>query len=149
MESLKDRIYSRYVDVGKRSGCSCASEFAVNPYFNRLVRKHFPSAHDAAILDLGCGDGALLRTAGQIGYTNARGIDGSPQQVARAQLAGLTNVELGDLRGALSQMDDESEDCVIAFDVLEHFSRDEIGDICVAVHRVLRQGGQFIAHVPN
>jgi len=153
MVSFKNRIYAQYVDSRNPPGRECASAsdttVGTNPYLHRLVRKHFPRARDAAIVDLGCGDGSLLRTARDLGYTSAWGIDCSPQQVARAHRAGLTNVVLGDLREALAGVTDESQDCVVALDVLEHFGRDDIGQICDAVHRVLRSGGQFIAHVPN
>jgi SAM-dependent methyltransferase len=42
-----------------------------------------------------------------------------------------------------------SLDAVIAFDVLEHFGRDELIPLVDAVHRVLRPGGRWIIHVPN
>lgn len=38
---------------------------------------------------------------------------------------------------------------VIAFDVIEHFTRDELLPFVDEVHRVLKPGGRWIIHVPN
>jgi hypothetical protein len=38
---------------------------------------------------------------------------------------------------------------VVACDVLEHFSKDEVLEILDHAHRVLRPGGRLVLHVPN
>ncbi len=43
--------------------------------------------------------------------------------------------------------DDESFDCVVSFQVIEHIKRDEA--FVAEVHRVLRKGGLFIVSTPN
>ena len=43
-----------------------------------------PPNRDAAILDIGCGHGAILYALQQAGYHNARGVDGSAEQVQAA-----------------------------------------------------------------
>ena len=42
-----------------------------------------------------------------------------------------------------------SLDVVVAFDVIEHFGKDELVPLVDDVHRVLRPGGIWIVHVPN
>jgi SAM-dependent methyltransferase len=44
---------------------------------------------------------------------------------------------------------DASVDVVIAFDVIEHFTRDELLPFVDNVRRVLKPGGRWIIHVPN
>jgi SAM-dependent methyltransferase len=44
---------------------------------------------------------------------------------------------------------DASLDVVVAFDVIEHFMRDELLGFVDEVRRVLRPGGRWIIHTPN
>ncbi|PIP43376.1 MAG: methyltransferase, partial [Deltaproteobacteria bacterium CG23_combo_of_CG06-09_8_20_14_all_60_8] len=59
------------------------------------MRQHFPVDKGVAILDLGCGHGALIHVARELGYRNLRGVDGSPEQVAAARRLGIEGVEAG------------------------------------------------------
>ena len=119
------------------------------PYLRRLIRRHFPSNREAVILDLGCGHGALMHFAREAGYHNIRGVDGSSEQVLAAQRLCIDGIEKGDLRKALSGQTDGSLDVVVTFDVLEHFTRDELLPFVDQVNRVLKPGGCWIIHVPN
>jgi len=119
------------------------------PFLKKLVRQHFPREIDASILDLGCGRGVLIRVARQMGYRNVRGIDGSPEQVAAAKALGIDDIQCADAMEALCKERDSSFDCVVCFDLLEHFSRDELILLVDAIHRVLKPTGRWIIHTPN
>jgi SAM-dependent methyltransferase len=119
------------------------------PYLNKLIRDHFPADRNAAILDLGCGHGVLIHFARLAGYANIRGVDGSPEQVEAARQLGVAGVEEGDLLAALSDEKDESIDVVAAFDVIEHFTRDELLGFVDQVRRVLKKNGRWIIHTTN
>lgn len=119
------------------------------PYLRRLMRDHFPSDRGVSVLDLGCGCGALIHAARELGYQNVRGVEGSQEQVEAAKQLGIAGVEHGDLLARLRRCPDSSEDLVIAFDVIEHFDRDELFGFVDQVHRVLRAGGRFIIHTTN
>jgi len=119
------------------------------PYLKQLVRKHFPRDKDARILELGCGHGALLHVLAQAGFVHTNGVDTSPEQVAAAQRLGINGVEQGDLMTKLRATGDASLDVVVAFDVIEHFTRDELIPLVDEVRRVLKPGGRWIIHVPN
>ena len=143
------RLLARYVSThasvaGARDGLARR-----RPYLERLVRDHFPPARDAEILDLGCGHGALVWAARNLGYSRARGIDASPEQVAAARDLGIPGIELGDLRPSLAALAPGSQDVVVLFDLFHYFSKDEQMAIADAVHRALRPGGRFILHLPN
>jgi SAM-dependent methyltransferase len=118
------------------------------PYFRRLL-KWLPSNKDARILDLGCGYGSLLHFLRSRGYSNLGGVDVSPEQVALAHQAGLSFVRCGDIRDALLGAPEHSVQCVIAFDVFEHLTRDELLEMGDLIYRVLAPGGRLIVHVPN
>jgi cyclopropane fatty-acyl-phospholipid synthase-like methyltransferase len=114
-----------------------------------MIRSHFRKDKDAAILDVGCGHGAIIYFACQAGYRNVLGVDGSLEQVTLARQLGIDGVSQGDLFDALNASGDSSLDGVIAFDVIEHFTRDELIEFVDAVRRVLRPGGKWIIHTPN
>src|SRR5258708_20177518 len=42
-----------------------------------------------------------------------------------------------------------SQDAVIAYDVIEHLTKDELIDVADEVLRVLKPGGRWIVHAPN
>jgi cyclopropane fatty-acyl-phospholipid synthase-like methyltransferase len=115
----------------------------------KLIRRHFPENRETAILDLGCGAGAMEYFARRHGYHNIVGIDRSPEQVAAARSLGLTGVREGDLVEVLQSLESESQGLVIAFDILEHFRKDEGMAFMDQVNRVLLPGGKVIIHTPN
>lgn len=150
-DTYRTRIYNQYVQARTQvlAPDTLAGLAPRAPFLRRLVREQFPDDRDAAVLDLGCGHGALLHFAREAGYTKLRGVDGSPEQVAAAQRLGIEGVEAGDLLDALAAQADASLDVVIAFDVIEHFTRDELLPFVDHVYRVLKPGGRWIIHVPN
>lgn len=119
------------------------------PYLKKIIRDHFPSDRNSVILDLGCGHGALIYFARQAGYNNIRGVDWSMEQVATAGRLGIAGVEEGDLLTVLTEQADETIDLVVAFDVIEHFSRPELPDFVDQVKRVLKKNGYWIIHTTN
>jgi len=115
----------------------------------KLVREHFPPDVNATILELGCGHGALIHVARQMGYRNLHGVDVSSEQVAAAKRLGIEGVEQDDVMEALSAQGDRSLDCVVAFDLIEHFTKTELVGLVDEVCRVLKPGGRWIIHTPN
>jgi SAM-dependent methyltransferase len=55
----------------------------------------------------------------------------------------------GDILEYLGSTPDESQDVVVTFDVVEHFTRDELLPFVDEVHRVLKSGGRWLIHTPN
>lgn len=151
MPDYRERIYQYYVHARHEQLAPASIEGLKPraPYLQRLIRRHFPSNKDAVILDLGCGHGALIHFARQAGYRNVVGVDASPQQVAEARRLGVEGVREGDLMLTLASTTAESVDLVVAFDVIEHFTKVELVSFVDEVHRVLRKGGKWIIHAPN
>ncbi|MHB1688303.1 MAG: class I SAM-dependent methyltransferase [Ignavibacteriaceae bacterium] len=151
MDSYRQRIYRYYVHARQESLAPETTE-GLKPraeYLKKLIHKHFPPDKNAAVLDLGCGHGALIYFARKYGYVNITGIDRSPQQVTEANRLGIEGVREGDLMEALKGLPEESLDVVIAFDVIEHFTKEELLSFVDEVYRVLRKGGRWIIHTPN
>lgn len=145
------RIYDHYVHARTSSlAPTTLSGFASQePYLMRIIRGHFPRSRDAEILDLGCGHGALIHFARSAGYSNIVGVDRSPEQVAEAHRLGIEGVREGDLMTTLVELPDASQDVIIAFDVIEHFTREELLPFVDEVRRVLKPGGKWLIHTPN
>jgi SAM-dependent methyltransferase len=149
--NYRTRIYGTYVSARRQSLAPASLEGLKPrlPYLRNLIRRYFPSDRNAAILDLGCGHGALIHLARQAGYRNLRGVDSSPEQVAAAKELRIEGIEQGDVMEALAKEPDEALDCLIAFDLIEHFNRNELISLVDEVHRVLRSEGRWIIHTAN
>jgi 2-polyprenyl-3-methyl-5-hydroxy-6-metoxy-1,4-benzoquinol methylase len=147
----RSRIYQHYVHARQHSLAPATLEGLTPrvPSLNRIIREHFPRDRAAAIVDLGCGHGALVHLARQAGYSNICGVDASPEQMAEAKRLGIDGVVQGDLMDTLRSLTDASQDCIITFDVIEHFTKAELIPFIDQVYRVLRHGGRWIIHTAN
>jgi SAM-dependent methyltransferase len=148
---FRARIYGQYVHARETSLApdTVAGLSSRAPYLQRAIRRHFPANRDARILDLGCGHGSLVHFARQAGYRQAEGVDRSPEQVAEARRLGIEGVREGDLMETLASLPEGSVDVIIAFDVIEHFTREELLPFIDAVHRALAPDGRWLIHTPN
>jgi cyclopropane fatty-acyl-phospholipid synthase-like methyltransferase len=151
MEPYRQRLYQHYWAAGaKGQGHEEVDRLDLRAaHLQNLIRQHFPPDKDAAILDVGCGHGAMLYFARQAGYHNTAGIDCSAAQVAEAGRRGITGIIEGNVLQVLDTFPAESQDVVIAFDVIEHFTKDELLGCLDQVYRVLKTGGKLIIHAPN
>jgi SAM-dependent methyltransferase len=147
----RQRLLARYVSTHASVGDAAAAAGLERrrAYLDALVQRHFPADRGAAVLDLGCGHGAILWAARRAGYTNLTGIDASPEQVAAAKRLGIEGVRQQDLREGLAALPPQSLDVVVLFDLFHYFDRAEQVAIIDAVRRVLKPGGRWILHVPN
>lgn len=118
-------------------------------YLKKLVHRYFPKNRSSKIIDLGCGSGTLISLAKQLGYTNIVGVDRSKEQVAAAHQLGIKEVQYGDLFDYIKALPDASQDMIVAFDVIEHLSKNELIAFVKEILRVLRPDGRWMLHTPN
>lgn len=151
MSDLRTRIYRHYVHArGETLAPATVAGFSPRASTLRsLIKRHLPADRTASILDLGCGHGALIYFLRQAGYHNVVGVDISPEQVAEATRLGIEGIREGNLLETLRNLLDHSQDVVIAFDVIEHFTKDELLPFVDEVLRVLKPGGRWLIHAPN
>ncbi len=108
-----------------------------------------PEDRDVAILDLGCGAGKLLYLFQQLGYTNLTGVDLSPEQIELAQIRfPQASIVLADVKEFLRNRV-EQYDLICAFDLIEHFHKEEIIPFLKLIFEALRPGGRLILQTPN
>ncbi len=147
MSDLRSELYEKYVSTFKGEQTS----FNQRSYWRwcdfRLKPWIFDLQPDASVLEIGCGPGYMLGYLSSLGYRNVQGIDVSAEQVELATTAGY-NAQVLDvfvaLDGALGKYD-----LILAFDFLEHFTREELGRLVCSLSRALKPGGRFIAQTPN
>jgi SAM-dependent methyltransferase len=101
----------------------------------------------AAVLEVGCGDGSVLAYLGQRGFSHAQGIDISAEQVELARARGV-HAQVADLFHFLA---DHSEQfaAVLAVDVLEHLTRDELLRLAPLLYGALQPGGRVLIQTAN
>lgn len=105
-----------------------------------------PLVSGPRVLDLGCGQGVLVRELAAQGK-EAMGIETSPQMAAMARARG-TVVEEAEAIHFLKEHP-QAFDSIVATDLIEHFDPDQVVELFDAVRGALRDGGEFVGRTPN
>jgi 2-polyprenyl-3-methyl-5-hydroxy-6-metoxy-1,4-benzoquinol methylase len=145
----RSKLYENYVTVQRPEWSESNTKLDAVWIKAALSRLHgwLPPDLHAKCLDLGCGSGLLLEALRHGGYSDLRGVDLGGPTVDLARKKGFEVVQ-ADLRDFLR----ESKDCfdlITAFDVVEHFGKDEIIEVLTLIHDHLSPGGRLILQTPN
>jgi len=116
--------------------------------YSYYLRGCLPSSPKGSWLDLGCGQGTLLRFALQQGYADVVGIDASEEMLQSAAGAGA-RVELADVRHWLASAPSRRFNVVSALDLLEHFPKEQGFELLRQMRRVLLPEGVCLLQMPN
>ncbi len=111
--------------------------------FARWIRSFYPDSQVIRALEIGCGQGDLLRAVQYDPRFEARGLDYADAPLAYARSKGL-RVDKGDIQSM--KFGDASFDLVVALHVLEHVHN--LNDTFAEMHRVLRPNGLVFAVCP-
>lgn len=148
--NYKDALYNNYVTnhTHHRKGSLDQKKLKKQ---SRAYRQHFgqflPRDKAAAITDLGCGSGGLVWWLHQSGYVNAKGVDGSPEQVEVAKQLGIDGVILEDVFKYLDR--EKGQATLFARDLIEHFDKQSAFDFLRKCFTSLSSEGILIIQVPN
>jgi SAM-dependent methyltransferase len=141
---FRDQLYRRYVSTFKDTSRG-------EPAFAWWDHKFLPLLADldraAPLGEIGCGDGRLLAYWQRRGFSHAQGIDISAEQVALARQRGV-QAEQADVFDWLPRHAGHFA-AIIAVDVFEHFTRDELLQLVPLVHAALRPGGRLLVQTAN
>lgn len=151
MESYKAAIYQQYVKfhnahiLGDISIEKFRANFPINDFY---WNKFLPQEKQAAILEIGCGDGGLVYWLQQKGYQQVAGVDVSTEQIATGKKMGIQHLYEAELVDYLSSSPVQYN-LIIARDVFEHFTRQDFFDTLCLIKSKLAPGGKLVIQSPN
>jgi len=149
-EGTVGRLYARYNTYSRRPTVRDSRVRAVVfRAFERTVGPWLPADRATPILDVGCGEGALLAFLRARGYANLAGFDLSPENVAICHALGLDFVEQGDALCQAERYPPGSFGVIFVMDVLKHLPKQRAADFLEQVRQCLRPGGAVIIQTPN
>jgi cyclopropane fatty-acyl-phospholipid synthase-like methyltransferase len=116
--------------------------------YSKTYLAHLPSDRQAPILDVACGAGHFLYFLKKQGFTNLAGIDISQEQLEIARKMGVSEVQKMDMFKFLAKHKGKYE-LIIANDIVEHLTKNEVIKFLDAVFAALRPGGRVIINTEN
>jgi cyclopropane fatty-acyl-phospholipid synthase-like methyltransferase len=150
MTTYRERLYEAYLSTHLETyrPVTHAGLERDRRLFRALYRRFLPPSRQAEILEVGCGTGSFLFFLRSEGYERAHGIDLGVEQIAAARTLGIDGVEVADGVTYLPAHP-ETYDLIVALDVLEHLTKDEVLTFLDGAHRALRPGGRVLLRTPN
>ncbi len=145
----RSRIYDSYASKFQQAAATFDARQAAQwgRAYDWYLRGWLPEDREAAILDVGCGNGKLLHFYKSRGYTNLTGVDVSPEQVRLARQV-CEQVHQADVLEYLASVSSEF-DLITGFDIIEHLVKDEVLAFLDGCANALRPGGRLILQTPN
>jgi SAM-dependent methyltransferase len=145
-------LYANYhsTQSGRASGTDAKSLFdrETRQFAREILPLLSQQPKDAVIFDMGCGSGSLLKALQNQGFTQAQGMDISPEQVNVAAQMGVANVAQGDALAYVAASEGKF-DILLGMDIIEHFTKDELVDLLQNIQKSLTPGGIAIFRTPN
>ncbi len=142
--SYRRAVYERY---GSVSGLSEPLASKYESLKSNLSPWLAPLRNHGRLLDVGCGQGELLRLCREQGV-QAEGIDGAPEVVASCRERGLDVTQVDDLNRFFRESE-KNWDAITLIDVIEHFTKSEAFEILQLARRRLSTTGKVIVQTPN
>lgn len=118
--------------------------------YQKLLRfsRWLPTDKNARILEIGCGCGEMLYGLEKRDYKNLVGLDFCQEELDEAAHFVSAELVCDDAQKFLAETTHEYN-LVIAYNVLEHFSKESLVEMLRNIHKSLKPGGALIAMVPN
>jgi 2-polyprenyl-3-methyl-5-hydroxy-6-metoxy-1,4-benzoquinol methylase len=150
MKSTSQRLFERYNTLSRRPLISDARmKRIVFKSLNRVIGPWLPGERSAMILDVGCGEGALLAFLRTRGFQNLHGFDISPENVTLCHQLGLEFVEQFDALRIGQWKGSDSYDAIYVMDLIEHLPKEVAAEFVEQTRRRLRPGGFLVLQSPN
>lgn len=146
-----ERLISRYHSFNRRPALAeAANRRAAFGAFRRSLRGWLPQEkRTTRVLDIACGEGALLAFLRESGFSCLAGFDLSPENVSLCHEFGLTFVRQSDALRLDELPPEETFDLIFAIDLIEHLPKQKAADFLESVRARLAPGGALILQTPN
>lgn len=150
MTATRDVIFERYHTLSRRgSWDSPEGRRTTLSALDRVLSPVLPANRDTRILDVGCGEGAVLGLLQEKGYRRLAGFDLSDENVALCHAAGLEFVRRHDAHEIDSFLPGEQFDAVLLVDLIEHVPKADALPLLLAASQRLADGGRLVVQTPN
>jgi 2-polyprenyl-3-methyl-5-hydroxy-6-metoxy-1,4-benzoquinol methylase len=149
----RNRLYKQYFSNLGLVDTSLEYDINHRQYYNNYFLTRFlPEDKALTILDLGCGYGTILASLHGLGYSNLTGVDCSEEAI---NLWRSTNLDCKVIESGIIEFLEKSVrekltwEVVLAFDILEHFCKDELVHILTLLKSIISPQGILVIKVPN
>lgn len=115
--------------------------------YRHYLRNWLPIDKNAAIVDVGCGNGKLLYFFKNMEYKNVSGVDISPEQVKLARQV-IPDVEEANVLDWF-EGHPSAFDLITGLDIIEHLDKPEVLCFLEASYKALKPGGRLVLQTPN
>ena len=132
-------------DVRKLSGRG--TDDTLTTFINRRILQELPIKPQDRLVDIGCGDGTLLRAALQVGVGEVIGLSGTEEEAEQLRGVGL-NVKYA--RSDSLPLPDQSASAVVANGVLHIVPADQLPASLREIARIAEPGARiWIGEIPR
>ena len=150
MSDTRDKIIESYHSYMRRPSVNdSAVRKVLFKSYRRILGPWLPADLSAHILDIGCGEGALLAFLQEQGYLNLSGFDLSPENVGCCHEVGLCFVRQFDALRLAEFSGPVLYDVIFCMDILEHLPKHEVLRFLLNINERLKSSGYVIFQTPN
>lgn len=147
---FRKELYKLYVSTFKNfiSDSSDKQNTSLFKIYKKNYLKFFNGySNEAAIIDIGCGNGLMLQFLRANGFNNLYGIDVSEQQITITKNKGFKVEAIGVFD--FFKINKKKFDVILAMDLVEHFYKHELLDLFNGFYSLLNENGILIIQTPN
>ena len=146
-------LYEKYFSNQGDDAANLKQSMKHRQYYNDYFLNRFlPKEKNSRLLELGCGYGNILTSLQELGYSKVTGIDCSPEAIEFLHLTNsVQTVIQADINAFLEEASAKQVtwDSVLAIDILEHLTKDELVHLLALIKKILVPTGTLIIKVPN
>lgn len=148
--STVERLYSKYNTFNRRPTVEDPHTRLVSfRSMRRSLSPWLPADKATPILDIACGEGALLAFLKEEGYADLSGFDLSPENVAICHRLGLSFVENANALEKLGKASPRTFGLILAIDLVEHLPKQQAAGFIESARGSLAPGGALVLQTPN
>jgi len=147
--NYRDKIYSSYLTNRATPAIDINNIKSALIWYEKEVLKVLPKNKEIQILELGCGPGHFLHTLKKRGYSNLTGVDLGDEQIKVAENLEVKEFIVQDDIFHFLREANKNYDFICAFDILEHFYKDELLEVLELIYAHLKPQGLFMFRTSN
>ncbi len=150
ISDYRSRLYGNYVSAFKGHRAADAELAGFRRQFHsydHLLRPVLQGRVPECALEIGCGPGGFLYWARERGWPVTTGLDLSAEQIAVAGELGLSAENVSFQQHLADKT--AAYDLIVAMDLLEHLTRDEVFQFLDMCAQALRPSGKLFLTTPN